>query len=93
MWILNDTLKFGRRKFEMEDLANAARFIIFNGEEKVITLKAGGTGQALKTMEKLVPIIKDLIEIEGYKVTRGHLLERPNKKTGIIYKSIKITVE
>ena len=77
----------------MEELANAARFIIFNGEERVITLKAGGTGQAIESMEKLVPIIKDLIEFEGYKVIIGPLEERKNSKTGISYKSIKITVQ
>ena len=77
----------------MEELANAARFIIFNGEEHVITLKAGGTGKAIESMEKLVPIIKDLIESEGYRVIPGPLEERQNSKTGISYKTIKITVQ
>jgi len=57
MWILNETLKFGRTKVQLEQLANAARFIIFNGENRVITLKAAGTGRALESMEKLAPII------------------------------------
>ena len=93
MWILNDTLKIGRTRIQLEELANAARFIIFNGEEHVITLKAAGTGRAIDTMEKLAPFIKDMIELEGYRVTVGSLEERKMSKTGIDYKSIKITVE
>lgn len=93
MWILNDTLKFGRTKVQLEQLANAARFIIFNGDKHVITLKAAGTGKAIESMEKLAPIIKDMIELEGYRVTVGSIEERIMSKTGTSYKSIKITVE
>jgi hypothetical protein len=93
MWILNDTLKFGRTKVQLEQLANAARFIIFNGEKHVITLKAAGTGKAIESMEKLAPIIKEMIELEGYRVTVGSIEERIMSKTGTSYKSIKITVE
>jgi hypothetical protein len=93
MWILNDTLKLGRTRVQLKELANAARFIIFNGEERVITLKAAGTGQGLKSMERLAPLIKEIIEIEGYRVSVGPLEERKMKKTGITYKSIKITVQ
>jgi hypothetical protein len=48
MWILNGTLKFGRSKVQLEDLAKAARFMIFNGETYYITLKAAGTDQAIE---------------------------------------------
>jgi hypothetical protein len=44
-------------------------------------------------MEKLAPIIKDMIELEGYRVTVGSIEERIMSKTGTSYKSIKITVE
>ena len=44
-------------------------------------------------MEKLAPKIKELIDFEGYRVTLGPLEERTMKKTGISYKSIKITVK
>jgi hypothetical protein len=93
MWILNDSLKSGRIKIQLEDLAKAARFIIFNGEMHVITLKAVSTGQALEILEKLAPFIKNMIELEGYRVTVGSLEDRKMSKTGIDYKSIKITVE
>ena len=92
MWILNETLKFGRTKVQLEQLANAARFIIFNGEMRVITLKAAGTGRALESMEKVAPIIQEMLELEGYRVTVGPLEERIMTKTGINYKSIKISV-
>jgi hypothetical protein len=50
MWLQNDTLRGMRKGVKLEELANAARLIIFKGEEHVITLKAAGTGQALETM-------------------------------------------
>lgn len=93
MWILNETLKFGRTQVQLEELANAARFIIFNGFMQVITLKAAGTGRAIESMEMLAPIIKDMIELEGYTVTVGSIEERIMSKTGTSYKSIKITVD
>lgn len=93
MWILNETLKFGRTRVQLERLAHAARFIIFTGTERVITLKAAGTGQGLTSMQRLAPLIKEIIEIEGYRVSVGSLEERKMKKTGISYKSIKITVQ
>jgi hypothetical protein len=43
---------------ELKELANAARFIIFNGEEREITLKAAGTGKAIDSMKKLARKIK-----------------------------------
>ena len=43
-------------------------------------------------MKKLARKIKKTIELEGYMVTLGSLQERKMTKTGISYKSIKITV-
>ena len=73
MWLQNDTLTGRRKGVKLEELANAARFIIFSGEEHVITLKAAGTGQALETMKRLATSIKDMIENEGYRVTIGSI--------------------
>jgi hypothetical protein len=58
---------------ELKELANAARFIIFNGEEREITLKAAGTGKAIDSMKKLARKIKKTIELEGYMVSLGSL--------------------
>jgi hypothetical protein len=85
MWIHNDTLKIKRKLIQLEELANAARFIIFNGEEHSITIKAAGTTRALETMKSLAPIIKEMIELEGYRVTLGSLEKRKMTKTGIDY--------
>ncbi len=76
---------------QLEKLAIAARFIIFNGKERLITLKSAGSGQGYETMEQLAPLIKEMIENEGYRVPE--LIPDKKKKNGITYNTIKITVQ